>query len=151
MPDREKVIKALECCRYVETWSFHNCEICPYKEAGHGVVGCEDQLVSDALDLLKEQEARVMSLKEARETLHTAEFLYCEDKNDDTMAGGLMRGVLNGSDYWDLSNGEYMTPDCLDEGGDLEAEYGKYFRFWTAKPSPEQMRYTPWEGDSDAE
>lgn len=90
-----------------------------------------------------------MTLAEARETLHTAEFLYCEDKNDDTRAGGLLRGVLNGSDYWDLINGEYMTPDCLDEGEDLESEYGKIFRFWTSRPMPEQMRDTPWEGDSD--
>lgn len=95
--------------------------------------------------MLKEQEPRVMSLDEARETLHTAEFLYCEDKNDDTRAGGLLRGVRNGSDYWDLINGEYMTPDCLDEGEDLETEYGKTFRFWIAKPTPEQMRDTPWE------
>jgi hypothetical protein len=102
-------------------------------------------MLLDALALLKEREARVMTLEEARATLRTADFLYCEDKNDDTMEGGLMRGVLNGSDYWDLSNGEYMTPDCLDEGEDLEAEYGKTFRFWTAKPTPEQMRDTPWE------
>lgn len=98
-----------------------------------------------AIALLKEQDARVMTVEEARETLHTAEFLYCEDKNNDTRAGGLLRGVLNGSGYWDLINGEYMTPDCLDEGEDLEAEYGKTFRFWTAKPTPEQMRNTPWE------
>lgn len=102
-------------------------------------------LMRKAHDMLKTREPRVMSLDEARETLHTAEFLYCEDKNDDTRAGGLLRGVRNGSDYWDLINGEYMTPDCLDEGEDLETEYGKTFRFWIAKPTPEQMRDTPWE------
>lgn len=98
------------------------------------------ETLNSAISMLREQEARVMPLDEARETLHTAEFLYCEDKNDDTRAGGLLRGVLNGSGYWDLINGEYMTPDCLDEGEDLGAEYGKTFRFWTAKPTPEQMR-----------
>lgn len=139
IPERGKVQHGLECCYN------NNCGACPYS----AIIKCQHKLHSDALALLREQEPRVMTVEEARETLRTADFLYCEDKNDDTMAGGLTRGVLNDSDYWDLSNGEYITPNCLDEGMDLEAEYGKTFRFWTAKPSPEQMQDAKWEGDAD--
>lgn len=142
MTEREKVILGLRCHK---AGVYEECLKCPYHDDG-----CETTLCNDAIALLKEQEARVMAREEARETLHTSEFLYCEDKNDDTRAGGLLRGVLNGEGYWDLINGEYMTPDCLDEGEDLEAEYGKTFRFWTSRPTPEQMRDAKWE-DSDAE
>ena len=147
MPDREKVIRALTFCCY----DIHDGDCnpdCPYYDAC-SVGSPVPAVMYDALALLKEQKPRVMTLEEARETLRTAEFLYCEDKNDDTRAGGLLRGVRNGSDYWDLINGEYMTPDCLDEGEDLESEYGKTFRFWTSRPSPEQMRETKWEGESE--
>jgi len=143
MPDREKVMRGFECCLR------NDHKKCPYYSADILDTTCYTRLHTDALALLKGEETRVMTMEEARETLHTADFLYCEDKNDDTMAGGLTRGVLNDRDYWDLSNGEYMMPDCLDEGVYLEAGYGKYFRFWTAKPSPEQMRDTKWEEDNE--
>lgn len=54
MPDREKVIKGLECCM-----SEHICRGCPYREKGE----CEDggyyysKAIEDAIALLREQEA----------------------------------------------------------------------------------------------
>ena len=144
---REKVIRGLEAHANPKTCETCAGEDCPYydRDGSYTAVTCSSFLAADALALLKEQEPRVLTLEEARATLRTADFLYCEDKNDDTMAGGLTRGVLNDSDYWDLSNGEYMTLECLDEGEDLEAEYGKTFRFWTSRPTLEQMRDTKWE------
>lgn len=55
MPDRERVIKGLECC-LKETKSLDNepCGECPYGAAGGG---CIDQLHAEALVLLKEQES----------------------------------------------------------------------------------------------
>lgn len=141
MADLESVIFRLE--NWGKKCPWQNCAFCGESNR------CMNPTIRDALTLLKNQEARVMTLEEARETLHTAEFLYCEDRNDDTREGGLLRGVLNGSGYWDLINGEYMTLDCLDEGEDLESEYGKTFRFWTAKPSPEQMRETSWKEEKE--
>lgn len=47
MPDREKIIKALECCRWDE------CKKCQY----HGQSDCFEKLLADALALLKAQEA----------------------------------------------------------------------------------------------
>lgn len=48
MVDREKVIKALECCAYKQ-----NCIECPYYK---GNSTCMDDKDKDALELLKEQE-----------------------------------------------------------------------------------------------
>lgn len=50
MIDREKVIKGLETCYYPPA----KCEDCPY----HDIENCNDALCSDALSLLKEQEAK---------------------------------------------------------------------------------------------
>lgn len=56
MPDREKVIKGLEHCKDVNKL---NCDECPYdyNGRGNGKSECTAELASDALALLKEQEA----------------------------------------------------------------------------------------------
>ena len=52
MPDREKVIKGLECCE-----DRIQCENCPYGKPRYiGIQGCTRELVHDALALLQEQE-----------------------------------------------------------------------------------------------
>lgn len=51
MPDREKVIRGLECCL-----SPNDHENCPYDGIGKTYSHCLKQLVTDALSLLKEQE-----------------------------------------------------------------------------------------------
>ena len=69
MPDREKVIKALECCDHRETHCDSElCVECPYnlyvypvKSAGRS---CKGQLMYDAIALLKEQETRVLDWDE---------------------------------------------------------------------------------------
>jgi len=62
MTDREKVIKGLECCRdcFELDWDVTCATIdCPYK----GERECLPKLCSDALALLKEQEAEIEHLK----------------------------------------------------------------------------------------
>lgn len=49
MPDREKVIKGLECCKRKDG---SECRVCPYTESEY----CTEDMVTDALALLKEQE-----------------------------------------------------------------------------------------------
>ena len=49
MPDREKVIKGLECCAVKQ-----DCNGCPYSRFNPM---CQDDMNKDALALLKEQEA----------------------------------------------------------------------------------------------
>lgn len=60
MADKGKAIKGLECCK--PAWfTVTNCanEYCPYNCYGHNeITGCVDHLIDDALELLKEQEAK---------------------------------------------------------------------------------------------
>ena len=63
MPDREKVIKGLECCTRGDV-CFSDC---PYfKEVPMADGRCITAVQADALALLKEQEARVLTLDEVR-------------------------------------------------------------------------------------
>ena len=56
MPDREKVIKALECCLKESDHLYSNpCNSSPYEGKE-----CIDRMKTDALALLKEQEAKPM-------------------------------------------------------------------------------------------
>ena len=59
MPDREKVIKGLECCDCdLDHAYFNSCFKCPYEEDNQcgGMGLCTSLLAHDALALLKEQE-----------------------------------------------------------------------------------------------
>lgn len=64
MVDREKVIKALECCAYKQ-----NCIECPYYK---GNSTCMDDKDKDALELLKEQE-------DLGAEQHPQELVRCKD------------------------------------------------------------------------
>ena len=56
MIDRDKVIKGLECCQYS---SKSHCDGCPYAyESLCNTNDCTADLASDAIDLLKEHEAK---------------------------------------------------------------------------------------------
>lgn len=144
MIERKKVMRGLEA------HSRPICETCdgqecPYYRINkvHDVFSCSVFLASDALSLLKEQEARVMTLEEARRALHESDILRCEDKGNSS----IIAMFLNYDDYWDFADGQDMNIYDLDEGGYYENEYGKTFRFWTSRPTPEQMRETKWEGE----
>lgn len=143
MPDREKVIRGLECCAAM---SGDECRKCPY---GHE---CRDtdlpygmpHLAADALALLREQEARVLTL--------------------DQVCGGdecWIEYKLGGYGYADVyfssePDGTALVYRCSPVR-DRKPEtvwfhdYGKLWRGWSYRPSLEQMRETPWEGESDAE
>ncbi len=64
MPVSEKVFKALECCKRKDG---NECRVCPYTESEY----CTEEMVTDALELLKEQEAeKKRILKIIWDTLH---------------------------------------------------------------------------------
>ena len=52
MPDIEKVIKGLECCKV-------GCTDCPYR----GISDCVTSLNNDAIELLKEQQKEIERIK----------------------------------------------------------------------------------------
>lgn len=64
MADREKVIKALECCSRP---AIRKCKECPYESYCYHDSLC-DITIHDALSLLKEQEERIKSLEHQLET-----------------------------------------------------------------------------------
>lgn len=65
MTKREKVIKGLKCCAYAQVECFCP-EDCPYHEYDTEDQDCIVVLHNNALDLLKAQEPRVMTLEEAK-------------------------------------------------------------------------------------
>lgn len=62
MPDREKVIRGLECCL-----SPNDHENCPYDGIGKTYSHCLKKLVTDAFALLKEQEEGVTPIESTTE------------------------------------------------------------------------------------
>lgn len=119
MPDREKVIKGLECL--YENKPVKDCENCSYGMKIGPHWGCDfASILGDALALLKAQEPRVMTVEEAKSAF-VVEY-----------RSGKMREV--GSALLDLN----VDP--------LNAEYGKIYRVWTSRPTDEQRKKEPWNG-----
>lgn len=74
--DKEKVIKAIECCVVNHTRCFDdNDKLCPYFTTK--VYMCETELLKDALALLKELDAEI------REKNQRIWELLCERDSDD--------------------------------------------------------------------
>ena len=56
MAELDKVINGLDCCLAVKNAGTKTCFDCPYREKdGYLNTPCEDYLMADALELLKEQ------------------------------------------------------------------------------------------------
>jgi len=137
MAEREKVIRGLEAC--VSNQYLMQCTSCPYHT---DKARCVTTLMRDALALLKEQEARVMTLEEIRSG--AVEVAWLEDADKPNVIPGI---------WFRLSNegGDEAVDIHVMDGfvGARLAVYGKKWRAWTSRPSEQQMRDTPWE-DSDA-
>lgn len=137
MAEREKVIRGLEICTKPGSCS----ERCPYYHIEITEGSCDYFLLTDALALLREQEARVMTLEElqAIETpwnRNTPPYLFVE-KRSPTEGRWMSWGFMH---------------DCVILPGTMGVQnYGSKWRVWNLQPTPEQMRETPWEGDNDAE
>lgn len=132
MPDREKVIKGLECCM-----SEKMCRNkCPYKGQ------CDDggyyysRAIEDALELLKAQEPRVLMMSEVRDCC--PDCVYIE-----TNTGWLERTIM---DYWQ-SDSRFcvLVYGKLDNITKPWKEYGKTWRVWSARPSEEQREAVRWD------
>ena len=127
MNDLRKVLKAWECCKN----PFDRiCEKCPFeKECCHD--GIPDFVVAKAIELLKEQEARVMTLDEVK--AFDWDYCYLEEERS---PGNEYRAVC----------GDYaltcITWPCIasmrTQHGDNN--YEKKWRCWTAKPTDEQRK-----------
>ena len=144
MADKGKVIRGLELCAYdpdpgQELKEIRSCPECPYYRAG-----CSPQLIRDALALLREQEPRVLTLGDVRRDHDRVLWIECDDSK--TQSIGQYRGQVCWHDRhigkWERFTIIGFAKDYLHRETE---KYGKTWRCWSARPSPEQMRETKWE------
>ena len=129
MADLDKVIKGLESHRERTVCVNEEGEVCPY----FSYEDCYRRLTDDALELLKEQMPRVLTLEEA--TGEDECWLEC-DNGHCGYADCIM--MFDGSVYlWRCFASEPKVMDC--------ATYGRQWRCWTSKPKDEQRETTPWD------
>lgn len=132
MADKKKVNEGLELCLK------GLCDICPYN--GSDVPGgCKDELMYDAMILLKAQDSRVMTWEEAQANVNQGPFIIIEVR--DSTGTEIDYGVLVGDSY-EMSEGSLLT---VCEFGLLKDDYGKRFRCWTSCPDEKRRAETPWE------
>lgn len=139
MADREKAIRGLEACACDSR--LMQCENCPYHTDKSR---CVTTLMRDVLALLKEQEARVLTLEElqAIETpwnRNTPPYLFVEERSG------------TGSRWIRWMSWGIIHDGVRSQGTMGVQNYGSKWRVWNLEPTSEQMRDTPWEGESDAE
>ena len=133
MTNLNKVKFALENCMKFR------CDICPYADKNGAFGTCYEKMLHDTLDVIKEQEPRVMTLEElqAIETpwnRNTPPYLFVEGRSP-TEARWMCWGFMH---------------DFVRLPGTIGVQnYGSKWRVWNLKPTPEQMRETPWEGESE--
>jgi len=146
MTDREKVIRGLEWCIKLDG---NGCSLeCPYFA---GKKPCPNVMLRDALALLKEQEARVMTLEEV-ETSQGFVWVEFQSTNENRLSLEYVnvRATERFRDSFILctDSGIKWLRNRSDYNRGIWFGINSGWRCWTARPSPDQMRDTKWE-DSD--
>ena len=142
MPDREKVIRGLEACAC--DMRLMQCADCPYHT---NKARCLTTLMRDALALLKEQEPNVLEYSEIEK--HPLVWLEVNDTEDVIPALFLQYNGW-GSEFVVQATDKYVdvivrsAKDVFDE-----RTYVITWRAWTSRPSEQQMRDIPWEGEKE--
>jgi hypothetical protein len=121
MTDREKVIKGLECCIIRHPDDKARWDECPYESA------CCNRLKNDALALLKAQEPRLVTY----EDFHSGR----EDGGEAIPCWKEARSKTRRSGWAVIVYGKMLA--------DWEMGVARY---WTARPTEEQMREEAWPG-----
>jgi len=129
MADRDKVIEGIETCLNEKA-----CVKCPYcsPDVEHNCGRC---LFEDALELLKAQQPRVMTLEEAND----ADVCWAEGRDGWDATPPRRVSLWNRYEVrlYRFASKEYVSlkPN----------EYGKTWRCWTARPTDEQREAVEWE------
>lgn len=131
-------MKGLHACIVQNPDDHRECKSCPYRRRGITNEPCFNGLMIDAIALLKEQEARVLSAEEIRSG--EAVVVWLEDKDRENVIPGI---------WFRLSNegGDEAVDIHVMDGfiGARLAEYNKRWRAWTAHPSDEQRKAVKWD------
>jgi hypothetical protein len=122
---REKVIKGLECCAFSNR--ADKCEQCPYFSGCETEYGAFVELARDALDLLKAQEARVMTLDDLNQC--KKETIWAEIKHDN---------ALKQLTQDEIAMLTFIGLLCHWNG------YNTTWRCWTSRPDENRRAETPW-------
>lgn len=128
MPDREKVIKALE----TETMNFT--PACTSDE-------CLKETMEMALELLKEQEPRVLTFDELMALPH-----MIEDNVPVVSEVKYPVGTWNKGTLCKWRGAEFLQEMVQDHKWYNKEHYGKIWRVWTALPSIKQRKAVKWDG-----
>ena len=140
MIDLEKIVAALENC----SDPAGKCRDCPYEECERfekSISEYPDELIREAVELLKAQEPRVLTLDEVMRYIGYSEKippkvweklpLWTESRNG--------TGVISG--YRDVENLRYLIDmDGIDE---TYIAY-KHWRCWSSRPTDEQREAISW-------
>lgn len=144
MPEREKVIKGLECCA-TNRLRRADCEAmdCIYLDLeGHG---CIHQLIRDALALLKAQEPRVMTLEEVL-GLKFDDVVYLQVYPTNVVLSSIVVDVI--PRIPEINTGVVQFRHAAGYNGINNADldyYGKTWCCWTSRPTDKQREAVPWE------
>ena len=133
MPDREKVIKGLEC-HLGNDKNHYDCDNCQYGPMNNE---CDAKLVADALTLLKAQEPRVVKISEL--TSGEPMLVWLEDiYKEETVAGMIFDYVPGrlGFKLTDIGSMDRIYPRIED--------YMTRWRCWSSRPTDEQREAIPW-------
>ena len=146
MSDREKVIKGLECCILHDPDDHCRCAECTYNIHEISNSPCANGLKWDALELLKEQEPRVMTWQEV-EAHYTVPFF--DDLNEfEDFAQDIkpLYFEYKHEDHWEVHWRGYSSVSKYIHN--WLSEYNKTWRCWTDKPTEEQRKVVKW-GETD--
>lgn len=143
MIDKEKVIKGLECyATMCETGSRIACKDCPY------FMDCNpSQMMRGAIELLNEQEPRVITLKEVLDFIMADK----EMSEDDEIEFNERKPLYVEFREWnDMCYEHWRSPWYLRSWYAADKElfvfnYGKNRRYWTDRPTEEQTKAVLWD------
>ena len=141
----EKAVKGLECCLpMMSKYAIGNCLECPYARKitpEEGPTGCCHEMLYDALELLKGQEPRVMTLEELLPA--TKDDVWLEYDNAVTPATWVMTDTKE-------KTISYYCHGFIHHGRGVTmtlpiGKYGVDWRCWTSRPDDKRRAETPWE------
>lgn len=124
---REQLVSGLQILR---TW----CAVSPDFGKGLSIDDCHKAVewLDDALELLNEQEPRVLTPVEVM----LAESVWLEDIDKEKVIHGLRCSSGGGKHWFVVSSMEAVSA--------MDADYGVRWRCWTSEPTKAQREATPW-------